>query len=195
MIDYLVDEVLVRQPDGVRDFLLRTAVLERLTGPLCDAVTGQAGGAAMLDGLERANLFLVPLDDERAWYRYHHLFADVLHARCSPSDPDWSRGCTGGRATGTPRTAWSPRPSGTRWPPRTSTRAAYLVRGGASRGAARRARTACCSAGPGRCRETVVRRSPVLSVVAGWARMMSGDLDGLESRLDDADAALAAGAA
>ena len=81
VIDYLADEVLARQPDGVRDFLLRTAVLDRLTGPLCDAVTGGTGGTAMLEDLERANLFLVPLDTERSWYRYHHLFADVLHAR------------------------------------------------------------------------------------------------------------------
>ena len=72
----------------VRDFLLRTAVLDRLTGPLCDAVTGQSGGAAMLADLERANLFLVPLDTERSWYRYHHLFADVLHARLLTEDPD-----------------------------------------------------------------------------------------------------------
>ena len=72
----------------MRDFLLRTAVLDRLTGPLCDAVTGQSGGAAMLADLERANLFVVPLDTERSWYRYHHLFADVLHARLLAEDPD-----------------------------------------------------------------------------------------------------------
>ena len=72
----------------MRDFLLRTAVLDRLTGPLCDAVTGQSGGAAMLADLERANLFVVPLDTERTWYRYHHLFADVLHARLLTEDPD-----------------------------------------------------------------------------------------------------------
>jgi LuxR family maltose regulon positive regulatory protein len=80
VVDYLVDEVLSRQPSDVRDFLLRTSVLERLTGPLCDAVTGQGGGKAMLTALDRANLFLVPLDDRREWYRYHHLFAEVLHA-------------------------------------------------------------------------------------------------------------------
>ncbi|MGE3664323.1 MAG: LuxR C-terminal-related transcriptional regulator [Pseudonocardia sp.] len=78
IVDYLADEVLARLPDDVRDFLLRTSVLARLTGPLCDAVTGGSGGAARLAELERANLFLVPLDDRRRWYRYHHLFADVL---------------------------------------------------------------------------------------------------------------------
>ena len=80
IVDYLVEEVLARQPTDVRDFLLTTSVLERLTGPLCDAVTGQAGGTAALVTLERANLFLVSLDDRRQWYRYHHLFADVLQA-------------------------------------------------------------------------------------------------------------------
>ena len=88
VIDYLADEVLARQPTEVRDFLLRTAVLDRLTGPLCDAVSGQTGGAAMLADLDRANLFVVPLDTERTWYRYHHLFADVLHARLLAEDPD-----------------------------------------------------------------------------------------------------------
>jgi LuxR family maltose regulon positive regulatory protein len=78
VVDYLVEEVLQRQPPGVRSFLLETSILDRLTGSLCDAVTGQDGGKAVLESLERANLFLVPLDDKRQWYRYHHLFADVL---------------------------------------------------------------------------------------------------------------------
>ena len=88
VIDYLADEVLARQPAEVRDFLLRTAVLDRLTGPLCDAVTGRADGTRMLEDLERGNLFVVPLDAERSWYRYHHLFADVLHARLLAEHPD-----------------------------------------------------------------------------------------------------------
>ena len=78
VVDYLADEVLDRQPPDVRRFLLDTSVLDRLTGPLCDAVTGRTDGKAMLESLERQNLFLVPLDDQRRWYRYHHLFADVL---------------------------------------------------------------------------------------------------------------------
>ena len=78
VIDYLADEVLARQPGELRDFLLRTAVLDRLTGPLCDAVTGRTDAARTLEELERDNLFVVPLDAQRSWYRYHHLFADVL---------------------------------------------------------------------------------------------------------------------
>ena len=89
IVDYLVDEVLARQPERVREFLLRTAVLERLNGSLCDAVTTHSDGGEMLRELERQNLFLVALDARRQWYRYHHLFADVLlaHLVADPSGP------------------------------------------------------------------------------------------------------------
>jgi LuxR family transcriptional regulator, maltose regulon positive regulatory protein len=80
IVDYLVEEVLERQSDQVRRFLLQTSILDRLSGPLCDAVTGRDGGKGMLEALDRGNLFLVPLDDRRQWYRYHQLFADVLQA-------------------------------------------------------------------------------------------------------------------
>ena len=87
-MDYLVDEVLQRQPEPVRSFLLQTAILDRLNGPLCDAVTGQADGAARLEALHRGNFFVVPLDDTRQWYRYHHLFAEVLAAQLRVEQPD-----------------------------------------------------------------------------------------------------------
>ena len=88
IVDYLIEEVLRHQPDAVRGFLLQSAVLDRLTGPLCDAVTGRDDGSEMLVALERANLFIVALDDRREWYRYHHLFADVLRARMLSEQPD-----------------------------------------------------------------------------------------------------------
>jgi LuxR family maltose regulon positive regulatory protein len=88
VVDYLVHEVLQRQPELVRNFLLQTSVLSRLNGALCEVVTGRGGGAAMLDALDRGNLFLVPLDDRRRWYRYHHLFAEVLRARLLDEQPD-----------------------------------------------------------------------------------------------------------
>lgn len=87
IVDYLAEEVLQLQTPDIRDFLLRTSVLDRLTGPLCDAVTGQPGGRSRLVALDRANLFLVPLDDRRQWYRYHHLFADVLRAHLADEHP------------------------------------------------------------------------------------------------------------
>jgi LuxR family transcriptional regulator, maltose regulon positive regulatory protein len=88
VVDYLVDEVLDRQPGEVRTFLLETSILNRLTAPLCVAVTGRSDARTTLQGLERSNLFLVPLDDRRQWYRYHHLFGDVLRARLAGEEPE-----------------------------------------------------------------------------------------------------------
>ena len=88
IVDYLVEEVLQRQTVTVRDFLLYTSILSQLNGPLCEAVTGEDGGRAMLESLDRANLFVVALDDRRWWYRYHHLFADVLRSRLLDEQPD-----------------------------------------------------------------------------------------------------------
>src|SRR5262249_5387171 len=87
VLDYLTEEVLARQPEEVVGFLLETSVLERLSGPLCDAVTGRAGSRAVLEGLERASLCVVPLDEVRGWGRYHHLFADVMRARLERERP------------------------------------------------------------------------------------------------------------
>ncbi len=87
VLDYLSDEVLARQPAPVQQFLLYTCILERLSGPLCDAVTGQEGSQAMLETLDRTNLFVVALDDERHWYRYHHLFAEVLRRHLHQTEP------------------------------------------------------------------------------------------------------------
>jgi LuxR family maltose regulon positive regulatory protein len=88
VIDYLADEVLRRQSEEVQSFLLQTCILKRLSAPLCDAVTGQQGSQALLELLEKSNLFLVPLDDQRQWYRYHPLFADLLRARLAQTYPD-----------------------------------------------------------------------------------------------------------
>jgi LuxR family maltose regulon positive regulatory protein len=88
ILDYLVEEVLQRQPEHVRNFLLQTTILDRLSSPLCDAVTGQEDGRGMLEALERGNLFVIPLDDQRQWYRYHHLFAEVLQAHLREAQPD-----------------------------------------------------------------------------------------------------------
>jgi LuxR family maltose regulon positive regulatory protein len=87
IVDYLAEEVLQRQSAHVRHFLLQTSILDRLSGPLCDAVTGHDGAKAKLAALEQGNLFLVPLDNRRRWYRYH-LFADVLRAHLLDEQPD-----------------------------------------------------------------------------------------------------------
>lgn len=87
VLDYLVEEVLGRQPENIQTFLLRTSILDRMCGPLCEAVLDSppADGQKTLEYLERANLFIIPLDDERRWYRYHHLFADLLRQRLQRS--------------------------------------------------------------------------------------------------------------
>lgn len=88
VLGYLMEEVLDRRPAGTLNFLLQTSVLDRLCGALCDAVTGQRDGDETLRKLEQANLFIVPLDDKGQWYRYHHLFAEVLRARLQQTEPD-----------------------------------------------------------------------------------------------------------
>jgi LuxR family maltose regulon positive regulatory protein len=88
VLDYLVEEVLQRQPEHISSFLLQTSILERLSGSLSDAVTGQKDSRGILETLERGNLFIIPLDDQRQWYRYHHLFAEVLHAHALEEQPD-----------------------------------------------------------------------------------------------------------
>lgn len=89
IMDYLVDEVLSQQSPEIQDFLLRTSFLERLSGPLCDAVVEDKGDSqSILEYLEQTNLFLVPLDNQRVWYRYHHLFAELLRIRLRQVLPD-----------------------------------------------------------------------------------------------------------
>jgi LuxR family maltose regulon positive regulatory protein len=81
ILDYLMEEVISQQPEEVRDFLYETSILEQFTAPLCDAISGRHDSDTILDHVAQANLFLIPLDDERQWYRYHHLFAELLRKR------------------------------------------------------------------------------------------------------------------
>jgi ATP/maltotriose-dependent transcriptional regulator MalT len=87
VLDYLAEEVLEGQDEQQRTFLLETSVLDRLSGPLCNAITGREGGQALLEEAERAGLFVIPLDEVRGWWRYHHLFADLLRARLRQEQP------------------------------------------------------------------------------------------------------------
>ena len=88
ILDYLIEEVFKRQPAELQDFLLKTALLERLSAPLCDAVIERTGSQARLEALEQANLFIIPLDQSRSWYRYHRLFAELLRHRLRASQPE-----------------------------------------------------------------------------------------------------------
>lgn len=105
VMDYLMEQVLQQQPESIQNFLLRTSILDRMCGPLCDAVLAEPNAessspisppsSVVLESLERANLFLIPLDDERRWYRYHHLFADLLRQRLNQIPPSSANGSAG----------------------------------------------------------------------------------------------------
>jgi LuxR family maltose regulon positive regulatory protein len=88
IMDYLMSEVLQRQLEHIQTFLLHTSILDRLTGPLCNSVTSRSDGQAILEHLEHSNLFIIPLDNQRRWYRYHHLFADALRYRLGQAHPN-----------------------------------------------------------------------------------------------------------
>ena len=186
IVDYLVEEVLERLPDEIRTFLLDTCILDRLNGSLCDAVTGRSGGNAMLATLERRNLFVVPLDDERQWYRYHHLFADVLQAHLEDEQPEhafelhglaseWYKG----------QGLWNESIDHA-LAARDFDRTAELVEGALPAIRIARQETALrgwIEALP----DDLVRRRPVLSVGFAGALLASGVLAGIEDRLDDAE--------
>jgi LuxR family maltose regulon positive regulatory protein len=186
IVDYLAEEVLQRQPDPLRRFLLQTAILDRLNGSLCDAVTGQAGGSARLEALERGNVFVVPLDDRRQWYRYHHLFADVLLAHLRAEQPDQIAGLHQ-RAS-----VWFERQGSTADAIRHALaaqdfeRAASLVEPAVPDMLKSRQEAALLGwlqALP----DPVVRRRPVLSAGYASVLMSNGKFSGVEDRLRDAE--------
>ena len=192
VLDYVVEEVLAGLPTGTQEFLLRTSILDRLCGSLCDAVTGQAEGQARLEELERANLLIVPLDDERRWYRYHALFAEVLRARLAmlhPGDvPDLhARAAAWHEARGDDDEAISHvLQSGD------LAHACVLVAEASLRhlnaGELSTVRRWLDALPP-----ESVRSDPQLSVSYAWCLALAGETDGVADRLADAERALAAG--
>lgn len=191
VIDYLVEEVLQRQPAPIRDFLLDTAILDRLSGPLCDAVTGLTGSSEILATLERDNLFVVPLDDRHRWYRYHHLFADVLRARLADDGPARSA------RLHTLASEWHEHDGLLEDAVTHALAAADFER------AARLIELAVPMVRQSRQDATLLRwltllprdvitRRPVLGVYYAWSSLVSGDLQAAQSRLVDAEHALAA---
>jgi LuxR family maltose regulon positive regulatory protein len=186
VVDYLAEEVLARQPGRVQAFLLQTCILGRLSGPLCDAVTGQGGGRAMLAALERGNLFLVPLDDRRRWYRYHHLFADVLQARLLDEQPGRVPELHRRASQWYERNGEQPAAIGHALAAGDFGRAADLVE--LAIPAMRRTRQEAMVRGwlevlP----DDVVRVRPVLSATFAGALLITGEIEGVEERLRDAE--------
>jgi LuxR family transcriptional regulator, maltose regulon positive regulatory protein len=191
VLDYLAEEVLDRQPERVRAFLLETSVLDQLCGDLCDAVTGRTDGQRLLEAIERASLFVTPLDEVRGWYRYHQLFADLLRARLAQEQPErppdlhhaaaaWcdQRGLADDavrHALAAGDTAW----------------AARMVEryvGGMPAGGETATVTLWLAALPA----DVIRDRPRLCIVQAYQAVITGRADALEHWLDAADLALSA---
>jgi LuxR family transcriptional regulator, maltose regulon positive regulatory protein len=188
VLDYLTEEVLERQPDRIRDFLLHSSILERMTGPLCEVVTGDDDGQGMLEQLERANLFIVPLDEQRRWYRFHNLFAEALRVRLQRVDA--------GQVLDLHRRAadWCERhgliddairhASGARDP----TRAAQLVEQHLNE-TLQRGETAILERWIALLPDDAVRTRPGLCLAQGMLEFHGGHLDAAEQRLEYADRA------
>ncbi len=190
VVDYLVEEVLGRQPDAVRRFLLQTSILDRLSGSLCDAVTGASDGRAVLELLDRSNLFVVRLDDSRQWYRYHHLFADMLGSHLREERPE-EVVALHRRAAGWYDAAGEPVPAVRHALDAGDVEyAADLVERSVI-GLLRERREAIARRWVDELPYDVVRRRPVLAVGLIGALMSSGDLATVPGRLDDVGRLLA----
>lgn len=191
VVDYLMDEVLAHQPDDVHEFLLLTSVLEQLSSGLCDAVAGTTHGGQMLAALDRADLFVVPMDPSSSWFRYHHLFADVLRARLLADRPEVVP------ALHSRASAWC-EDNGLQ-----DDAIRYALAARDYDRAGRLVELAVPEVRRNRCDATLFRwlgsfpddaivRNPVLTVFHGWSLVSRGDLAEVEASLDRASALLEA---
>lgn len=192
VLDYLADEVFYHQPEYIQDFLLNTAILDRLSGDLCNATTGRTDSQEILEHLERANLFTLPLDDERHWYRYHHIFADLLRYHLKQSHPsqipELHRRASQwyaknerlyealGHALATDDIQFAVKIA-------EKTNATVVMRGEAA------TLLGWLNALPSK----VVQTNARLSLTYAWALYVTADMDGIEPRLQDAIKALGVG--
>ncbi|MHA7156335.1 LuxR C-terminal-related transcriptional regulator [Arthrobacter sp. TMN-50] len=193
VIDYLIEEVLHRAPLHIREFLCQTAILERLSGPLCDAVTGRTDSTQMLESLERANLFIVPLDDRRQWYRYHHLFADVLRLRLLAHGPARVA------ALHSRASQWFENDDSPDESVRHAFEAADFQRAArvieATIPGVRKSRQDATLLGwIATLPEDAKKRRPVLRVFSAWSSLVAGDISSVDRQLSEAERLLAAGA-
>jgi LuxR family maltose regulon positive regulatory protein len=194
IVDYLAGEVLQRQPERIRSFLLHTSILSRLTGSLCDAVTGQDDGRAMLEALDRGNLFLVPLDDRRLWYRYHHLFADVLRARLLDEQRDQVHELHRRASAWYARNGDQSAAIGHALDGDDFERAADLIEM-AARPAFQARQEVTFRRWLEALPEELFRVRPVLAIALVGVHMVRGDIEGVEARLQDIERCLEAAAA
>lgn len=190
VVDYLVEEVLGCQADAIRTFLLDTSILERLSGSLCDAVTRGSGSKSVLESLERSNLFVISLDDSRRWYRYHHLFADVLRAHLLQERPETIAGLHS-RAAQWYGAAAEPVPAVRHALEAGDVEQAADLVERSIIGMLRQRQEATVHGWLDDIPYDVVRRRPVLAVGFIGALMSKGDSDTVEGRLDDLEHLLA----
>ncbi|HZG67018.1 MAG TPA: hypothetical protein VEZ12_09755, partial [Herpetosiphonaceae bacterium] len=199
ILDFLVDEVLLRTQPHLQRFLLQTSILDRMCAPLCDAVLGERehGSAAsqrVLEELEQANLFVVPLDDARAWYRYHHLFTDVLRHRLQTGAPSDEIRSLHARAE-----AWFEQQGLVAEALHHSLHAADMERYArlveqVGRHVVPRGEFGLLQRWLAPIPAELLRSRPELSVIAAWALSFTADLDAVEERLNDIERALDASA-
>lgn len=192
VIDYLIEEVLHQAPLPIREFLCQTAILDRLNGPLCDAVTGRTDSAEVLESLERANLFIVPLDDRRQWYRYHHLFADVLRSRLLAHGPDHlrslhSRASEWYEQNGSPDEAVGHAFAASDFP-----RAARVIEA-TIHGVRKSRQDATLLGWLATLPADAKKRRPVLQVFSAWSSLVAGDISAVDRQLTEAERLLAEG--
>lgn len=208
VLDYLVEEVLIQQPAIIQTFLLQTAILDRLTGPLCDAVLGGEAGQPMseddqpslapsplrapassheiLEFLDRMNLFVVPLDEERRWYRYHYLFADLLRRRLQQTQPDSVRALHHRASIWCEQQGLMAAAIGHALSAEDFQRALQLVERGAE-STMMRSELATFQGWLEALPETLIRTRPILWVYQTWALLLSGSpVEVAEARLQDA---------
>ncbi len=188
VLDYLVEQVLDAQSDEVREFLLETSILDRLTGTLADAVTGRSDGRRQLERLEAANLFVTALDEEREWFRYHQLFAEALRARLAVDHPGRvpelhlaASRCHAALGQLEDALAHALKSGDTGW-------AADLVEL-ALPGTRQRRGDRSLAGWVNQLPDAVVRGRPILAITRAWSRLSNGDLAGAGDWLDLAEAA------
>ena len=187
--DYLIEEVLQGQPEHMRRFLSATSILDRLSAPLCDAVTGETGSQVLLEYLEKRNLFVIALDDRREWYRYHHLFAEVLQAHAAREDTELVR------AAHRRASAWYEQNGAAAEAVQHALRAHDLERVAEllerhwppkDRSYASRRWLERVKALP----EAIVQARPLLNMGYAWGLLNAGDLEGADLRLRELEASL-----
>lgn len=186
VLDYLLEEVMKKQPENIKAFLLQTAVLERMCGSLCDALTGQDNGQETLEMLERANLFIIPMDNERQWYRYHHLFADLLRMRIASQIPTQVEGIHASAARWYEANGFLMDAIQHAFAGEDISTALRLIEIGALEALARSDFKFIFNA-VSRLPEASLRDAPWLFVYHTWALLLTGQLDLGSSNLEDTD--------